>query len=128
MKNYKRFSFIKGELEELLNVATLVVSRGGATALADFSKVGVPMLIIPLSTKSSRGDQIANAQRLSQNNAAVVLDSDSLDEKKFLDTVVQLLSCVKIQEQLAYNAAALYKGDAEKLCVDAILKTLKGRN
>jgi UDP-N-acetylglucosamine--N-acetylmuramyl-(pentapeptide) pyrophosphoryl-undecaprenol N-acetylglucosamine transferase len=127
IKNYKSFSFIKEELEEILSVATIVVSRAGATVISDYSKMKVPMILIPLSMRSSRGDQIANAKWLLENNAAIVLDSDNINAKILFDSIVQLLRCVKMQQELVRNASSIYIEDSALRCVQVIIETLKGR-
>jgi len=42
--------------------ADLVITRGGANAIFEFLALNIPMLIIPLSLKQNRGDQILNAK------------------------------------------------------------------
>ncbi|MEK7146593.1 MAG: glycosyltransferase, partial [Patescibacteria group bacterium] len=50
------------ELRHYYALASLALSRAGATALAELEALMLPTLLYPLGLESSRGDQIANAK------------------------------------------------------------------
>lgn len=111
-EGYRTFSFISEHLEDLLAAATLVISRSGATALADYMEMSVPMILVPLGLGASRGDQIENARRLESAGAAIVLDGQTLDDNTFVEAVRNLLSHAIVRERLVARAASLYIEDA----------------
>jgi len=122
-KNYIALSFINEELQDLLAAATLVVSRSGATAIADFMEMEVPMLLIPLSLKASRGDQIENSRRLVEKGAALVLE----DEKEFVSTVRNVLNCAIVREDLKKHSSSLYIKGADKKLATLIIESVERR-
>ncbi len=61
-KGYKQFEYLGKELKDVYAVCDLIVSRAGANSLAEIALLKKKAVIIPLSTKASRGDQIENAK------------------------------------------------------------------
>ena len=60
--NYRQYETLQDEFLHVMAAADFVISRGGATSLFELLAMKKLHLIIPLSRKSSRGDQIDNAQ------------------------------------------------------------------
>lgn len=58
---YAQFEFVGEPFADLLAAADLVLSRAGANALMELVAARRPMLLVPLTTAGSRGDQIENA-------------------------------------------------------------------
>ena len=50
----------------------------------------LPNILIPLSTKSSRGDQMLNARSFEQQGFSLVIDNDDLDEDILVETIEDL--------------------------------------
>jgi len=98
---YRGVPYLHDELPDLLAAATVVVSRAGAGALAELVALGKPMLLLPLGTNASRGDQILNAERLSQAGAAEVLYQEDASQRAFLDRLLRLLQERKRRESLS---------------------------
>lgn len=98
---YRCVPYLHEELPDLLAAATVVVSRAGAGALAELVALGKPMLLLPLGFNASRGDQILNAERLSQAGAAEVLFQEDASQQVFLDRLLCLLREGKRREGLS---------------------------
>ena len=64
LEGYAQFEYIKKELSDLFAAANLVISRAGANAICEILALKIPNILIPLSLKASRGDQILNANLL----------------------------------------------------------------
>jgi UDP-N-acetylglucosamine--N-acetylmuramyl-(pentapeptide) pyrophosphoryl-undecaprenol N-acetylglucosamine transferase len=84
---YVQFEYIQKELCNLLNMADLVVSRAGANAICELVTLGKPNILIPLSKKASRGDQICNAESFEKQGFSFVIQEDELTEQKLLDAI-----------------------------------------
>ncbi|HHU88926.1 MAG: UDP-N-acetylglucosamine--N-acetylmuramyl-(pentapeptide) pyrophosphoryl-undecaprenol N-acetylglucosamine transferase [Sphaerochaetaceae bacterium] len=113
-EGYHPFPFLYDELEEVLHSATLVISRSGATALADFLELEKPMILIPLNLQASRGDQVANAERLEAAGAAIIISGDDGDE--LIQAVTTVLNEEKFRETMIERGKSLYiKGSATKI-------------
>jgi UDP-N-acetylglucosamine--N-acetylmuramyl-(pentapeptide) pyrophosphoryl-undecaprenol N-acetylglucosamine transferase len=66
------------ELAHLLALADLVLSRAGATTLFELLAARKPHLLIPLSLRASRGDQIENANCFERLGYSDVLSEEAL--------------------------------------------------
>ncbi len=83
-KGYKQFEYISEELPHVMNGADIVISRAGANAIFELLALKKPNLLIPLSKKSSRGDQILNASSFEKCGYSMVVDEEKLNEKTLL--------------------------------------------
>ncbi|KIL47965.1 undecaprenyldiphospho-muramoylpentapeptide beta-N-acetylglucosaminyltransferase [Jeotgalibacillus campisalis] len=89
-EGYVQYEFVSTELPHLLEMTDLVVSRAGSNSIFEFLALKKPMLLIPLSKESSRGDQILNANAFVQQGFALKLEEQDLSQECFLTTVRQL--------------------------------------
>jgi len=119
-ENYYATSYIGDELRELYNDADLVICRSGAGTIAELCFFGKPSLLVPLSLNASRGDQILNAKRLEEREAALVLHS----EKDFVPMVFSLLDDWEKRSILSKNIRSLDCGDAAKNIASVIISCI----
>ncbi len=70
---YRAQPYFDEEFPDVLAAADVVVSRAGATSLAEFAATGTAAVLVPLPRSSSRGEQIVNARLLADAGAALVL-------------------------------------------------------
>jgi UDP-N-acetylglucosamine--N-acetylmuramyl-(pentapeptide) pyrophosphoryl-undecaprenol N-acetylglucosamine transferase len=89
-KGYKQFEYVGKELPDILKTADLVVSRAGANSLFELLALKKPNLLIPLSKKSSRGDQILNAASFEKSGYSLVLQEEDLSANAFIDKIDEL--------------------------------------
>ncbi|WP_352417451.1 undecaprenyldiphospho-muramoylpentapeptide beta-N-acetylglucosaminyltransferase [Clostridium tertium] len=82
LKGYVQYEYVKDELPHLLKAADYVISRAGANVIFELLALNKPTLLIPLSKKISRGDQILNAKSFEKEGYSVVLDEDEMIENK----------------------------------------------
>lgn len=87
---YKQFEYVKNELKDIFAMADIVVSRAGANSICELLALKKPNILIPLSTKSSRGDQMLNARSFEQQGFSLVIDNDELDEDILVETIDDL--------------------------------------
>jgi UDP-N-acetylglucosamine--N-acetylmuramyl-(pentapeptide) pyrophosphoryl-undecaprenol N-acetylglucosamine transferase len=88
--NYKQFEYVGEELPHLMAAADLVVSRAGANSIFEFLALRKPNLLIPLSAKSSRGDQILNAASFEKSGYSLVLQEEDVNEDSLLKNIHEL--------------------------------------
>ncbi|WP_432405995.1 undecaprenyldiphospho-muramoylpentapeptide beta-N-acetylglucosaminyltransferase [Wukongibacter sp. M2B1] len=84
IKGYKQFEYVGEELPDLFVMADLIISRAGATALYEILALRKPNILIPLSKKASRGDQILNAQSFKKQGLSYVIMEEELDKETIL--------------------------------------------
>ena len=90
-EGYAPFEYVHEELFDLLAAADLIVSRAGSNSIFEFLGLQKPMLLIPLSAKASRGDQILNAASFEKKGFCKVLQEEELTFGHFNSTIEKLL-------------------------------------
>ena len=89
-EGYRQYEYIKKELPDLFALADLVISRAGANAICEISTLHKPNLLIPLSAKASRGDQILNAQSFKRQGFSRVIQEEELSTPSMTNAVKEL--------------------------------------
>jgi UDP-N-acetylglucosamine--N-acetylmuramyl-(pentapeptide) pyrophosphoryl-undecaprenol N-acetylglucosamine transferase len=92
--------------------ADLVISRAGASAIAEYALQGKACIIIP-SPFLTGGHQLRNADQLMKHDAAAVVD-DKVDADEMIGVINQLLANDHRRWQLGENLHKLAKPDAAK--------------
>ena len=82
-----KFEYLDKDWGDILAAADLVVSRAGANIVYELLVLGKPNLLIPLSRKSSRGDQIENANYAKKNGYSSVILEEDLDPEYFVSKI-----------------------------------------
>ncbi len=95
----------------------LVVSRAGATTIAELTACGRPSLLIPYP-HAAGGHQAANAEALARNGAAMLLHQPEMSGGRFARLLGDLLADRELLERMARSAASQGRRGA----VDTILK------
>ncbi|MBN2689956.1 MAG: undecaprenyldiphospho-muramoylpentapeptide beta-N-acetylglucosaminyltransferase [Gammaproteobacteria bacterium] len=114
---YKSFEYIYDELADIMACADLVISRAGSNTLYELLTLGKPHILIPLSKKSSRGDQIINANFFVKRGFSKVIDEDTLTcdlLHKEIDNLAEDL------DETKQRLATFKKTDSIKLICDII--------
>lgn len=91
-KGYVQYEYIQKELPDLFALCDLVISRAGANAICELLALRKPTLLIPLSAKASRGDQILNARSFERQGFSMVLEEEDLTTETLLQAVSHLSS------------------------------------
>lgn len=87
---YRQYEFVKRDLPHLLKASDLVISRAGANVIFELLSLRKPNLLIPLSTKSSRGDQLLNANSFKNSGYSLVLEEENLSQKSLYENLIEL--------------------------------------
>lgn len=90
IRGYKQFEYVSEELPHIMNAADIVISRAGANVIFELLALKKPNLLIPLSKKSSRGDQILNAASFEKSGYSIVIQEEELDEKVLVNKLDEL--------------------------------------
>lgn len=89
-EGYVQYEYIKKELSDLFALADIVISRAGANAICEISALKKPNLLIPLSARASRGDQILNARSFERLGYSMVLEEEEITNEKLLSAIHEL--------------------------------------
>lgn len=107
------------DVPQRLAQAQLVVSRAGASSLADITVVGRPSILIPFA--AATGDhQSANARALADGRAAIVLPESVLDADSLRRDMQQILSDSARATTMAAAALKLGRPDAALRLADLV--------
>lgn len=99
------------DVPERLAACQLVVSRAGASSIADITVIGRPAILIPYA--AAAGDhQTANARALAETGAAVVLPESVLDADSLTRDLRAILTDAPRARRMAEAALSLGRPDA----------------
>ncbi len=111
------------DIPRRLSEAQLVISRSGASSVADISIIGRPAILIPFA--AATGDhQTANARGLAESGGAVVLPEPGLDPARLSSEIAAILTQPEKAEAMARNALAQGRPDAT-IRLAALVEALK---
>ncbi len=97
---YCQFEYVTNELKDIFAITDVFVSRSGATAIFELLAMNKPMLLVPLSKKVSRGDQILNAKSFKKSGYAECVLEEELSVSNFIGSVFKLY---EEREKYVYN-------------------------
>jgi UDP-N-acetylglucosamine--N-acetylmuramyl-(pentapeptide) pyrophosphoryl-undecaprenol N-acetylglucosamine transferase len=103
------------------SAADIIISRAGAIAVSELCQVGKPVIFIP-SPNVAENHQYINAKSLSDENAAIVLKENELED--FDHVFTSLLNDKTRQEKLAGSIKRLATTDAAEKIVEELDKLL----
>jgi len=120
--NFRLWNF-SPTMQELLGAADVVVSRAGATTIAELAVLSKPVILVPYE-KLPGDHQSRNAERLERLGAVmVVFDSEMMEKpEKLLEAIKTLIRSPKKREELASNLHAEAKTDAAERLADILIE------
>ena len=107
------------DVPERLAQAQLVISRSGASSLADITVIGRPAILIPFA--AAAGDhQTANAQALAEAGGALIHPESVLDVPGLTRDIRAILNDPARASQMASAALSLARPDAARRLYDLV--------
>ena len=91
-ENYRQFEYLDKDLADFFALADVIISRSGSNSIFEFLALKKLNLLIPLSKKSSRGDQILNAKFFKENGFSEMILEEDLSQDLFLNTLKKLIN------------------------------------
>lgn len=118
-KNIKILPYIQN-MPALLPQMTCVVSRSGATSIAEFTALGVPVILIP-SPNVTHNHQMKNAMDLEKAGAALVIPENDLNPNNFVSSIDHILLDEQYAEKMSKASKSLGVPDAS----DQVIKVMQ---
>jgi len=84
---YYQLDYANEELPDLFAASDLIVSRAGANSLCELLALKKPHILVPLSRKASRGDQIQNARYFEEQGISEVIQEENLTPTTLLQSI-----------------------------------------
>lgn len=94
-----------------MSEAQLVITRAGASTIADISVIGRPSVLIPLAA-AIRDEQTANARGLVEAGAAIMMPEDTVNPESMTAQIEMILSNPHGALQMANGALSVGKPEA----------------
>ncbi|TVP70564.1 MAG: UDP-N-acetylglucosamine--N-acetylmuramyl-(pentapeptide) pyrophosphoryl-undecaprenol N-acetylglucosamine transferase [Rhodobacteraceae bacterium] len=107
------------DIPRRLSECQLVISRAGASSVADISVIGRPAVLIPYAAAAAN-HQAANARMLSRVDAAVVYPEAQFTSEALTETLVSILSHPKGADTMARAALSVGRPDAAAHLADMV--------
>lgn len=99
--------------------AQLVISRSGASSVADISVIGRPSILIPFA--AAAGDhQTANARGLVQAGGAIMIPENALDVSSLTEQITTVLTNPEAAQKMAHAALSTGAPDATERLVHLV--------
>ncbi|MDO4398988.1 MAG: UDP-N-acetylglucosamine--N-acetylmuramyl-(pentapeptide) pyrophosphoryl-undecaprenol N-acetylglucosamine transferase [Candidatus Saccharibacteria bacterium] len=120
--NFRMWEF-NTTMNELMGAADVIVSRAGATTIAEMAALKKATILVPFERLPGR-HQVKNAERLEAASAAVVVkDADMVaNPSKLLEEIRHLIKSPRLRADMADRLAEEARSDAAKRLAEIILE------
>ena len=115
--SYKQFEYVHN-IGDFYEASSFAISRAGCGVISELKTKNIPSLLIPLSKKCSRGDQIENAKLFKEKGFCEMMEEENYSKEIFMKMLDNL---VKNSKKYIENM----KKDKISLANDKILSLIK---
>ena len=114
------------DIPRRLTEAQLVISRAGASSVADIAVIGRPAILIPFAAATA-DHQTANARGLVDAGAAILIPEAALDSTSLSAQIATVLGNPTAAAQMARNALAQALPDATNRLAALVIDVSEGK-
>ena len=120
--NFRMWEF-NTTMDELMGAADVVVSRAGATTIAEMAALKKATILVPFE-RLPGGHQVKNAERLASAGAAAVINDYEMvkNPSALLDEIRRLVKNPRLRADMADKLSEEARSDAAKRLADIILE------
>ena len=120
--NFRMWEF-NTTMDELMGAADVVVSRAGATTIAEMAALKKATIWVPFE-RLPGGHQVKNAERLASTGAAAVINDYEMvkNPSALLDEIRRLVKNPRLRADMADKLSEEARSDAAKRLADIILE------
>ena len=111
-------------MEEIMNIADLIVARSGAMTITELANLGKPSILVPLPNVS-HNHQLYNAKVLEKIGAAKIILDDEMQAKKLNDTIEEIVLDKNKIKTMGEKALTISTTNAEEKIYSEIKKLVK---
>lgn len=112
------------DMATYMAAADLVISRAGASSLAEIQALGKAAVMIPYPY-AAENHQFYNAKALADQDAGIVIEQKDLTAERLGAILDDLLAAPDKYAQMGKNARAMAKSDAQKHIADIVLSLIR---
>lgn len=106
--NYNSFDMVDN-IVNLYNIADFVIGRSGAGVTAECFFKKLPMILIPLENKATRGDQTLNANYYENQGVARIIEENKLNPTLLLNEIINFYKNIE-KYKINYKKAEKING------------------
>ena len=110
-----------------ISEAQLVISRSGASSVADIATIGRPSILVPLKS-ARRDEQSINAESMTSINSAISFVEDDFTEEKLSKCIAKFLASPKKAEAMAIAALTRSSENSVQMMSELIIRLVKEKN
>lgn len=123
ISNFRMWEF-NSAMHELLGAADVVISRAGATTVAELAALAGPAVILVPFEKLPGGHQVKNAEKLAKMGAVKAIVDEKMVKKPemLLEEVKRLVRKPLIREELRVNLSETAKLQAAETLAELVIK------
>ena len=107
-----------------ISEAQLVISRSGASSVADIATIGRPSILVPLKS-ARRDEQSINAESMTSINSAISFVEDDFTEEKLSKCIAKFLASPKKAEAMAIAALTRSSENSVQMMSELIIRLVK---
>ncbi len=112
------------QMGEAYAVADLVISRAGATTLAELTALGKPSILIPYPYAAGKHQEF-NARKLAEIGAARMILDNELKGESLAHHIRELYMNESIRKEMQKNSKAIGRPEASERVVDIAMSLIK---
>lgn len=121
--NVKLVPYIEN-MGEVLKFTDLIITRAGATILAEITALGIPSIIIP-SPYVANNHQVINARDLESNGAAFVIEEKDFEKELFISKIDEVLGDNKVYKKMSDSTKKIGITDSATRIYNEIERLIK---
>ncbi len=115
------------QMPEAYAVADIIISRAGATTLAEITALGKAAILIPYPYAAGRHQEY-NAKKLHEMGAAIMIPDNEITGERLAAEIKRLLKDKTLRRELEKNSRAFGRPEAADSVVNIIESVLSKRN
>ena len=125
-KNVKVVPFLDN-LISILKTATLIVSRAGASTIAEITAIGLPAILVP-SPYVTNNHQYKNALELEEKGACVILEEKDFNKEHLIPLIDKMLDSSGKLRDMSLKSKSLSLPDSAEKIYNEISKLVRTDN
>ena len=122
-KNIKVVPYIE-KMGEVLKYTDLIITRAGATIIAEITALGLPAILIP-SPYVANNHQVINAKDLEEKGAAYIEYEDKFDSKELINKIDEIINDSKVYHKMSDASEKIGISDSATKIYNEIKKLIK---
>ena len=121
-KNVKIVPFVEN-LSSLLKDIDLIITRAGASTIAEITAIGLPAILIP-SPYVANNHQYYNALSLKNSNASTLIEQKDLNKDVLIKTIDEILDNKDLYNTYHNNLLKLSVSNSSTIIYESIKKLI----